>query len=176
MCHMADFSVASAWLPDALTPSTLGRTRARHQGVFPTLAEPRSTTRGPAKLVEMARTAPRRRMPPPRRKIVWLRAVPIFVLMMGALLLGQTVLRDHPDSPLNAGGGIGLSLLTGLVGAFLISRFATVEPPPPPSKSQQRRVAAAARAKDAGEDSEVEEEAAPIRARAAAGRRRRRRR
>lgn len=113
-------------------------------------------------------------MPPPRKRIVWLRAAPIFILMMGVLLFGQQfVLVRYPTSPLAAGNGLVLSLVTGIVGAFLISRYATVTPPPPPSKSQQRKMAAASRAGDDEED-EGEEAVAPIRARS--GRRRRRRR
>lgn len=111
-------------------------------------------------------------MPPPRKKIVWLRAAPIFVAMMAVLFFGQqVVLTRYPTSPLATGNGLVLSLLTGLVGAFLISRYATVEPPAPPSKTQQRKLA---RGTDASEDGEGEEEAAPVRRQPARKRRRRR--
>lgn len=112
-------------------------------------------------------------MPPPRKKIVWLRAAPIFVAMMAVLFFGQqVVLTRYPTSPLATGNGLVLSLLTGLVGAFLISRYATVEPPAPPSKTQQRKMA---RSSDAsGDDDDEEETSAPVRT--ASARRRRRRR
>jgi len=121
------------------------------------------------------RQAPRR-TPPPRKKIVWLRAAPIFVGMMALLFLGQYYLiPNFPGNPITANGGLGLSLIAGILGAFLISRWATVTPPPPPSKSQQRKQAAAARAKERDEDEEEEEPVAAAPVRTTARRRRRRR-
>jgi len=79
------------------------------------------------------------------------------------------------SSPLAGGGGFGLSLIAGVLGAFLISRYATVTPPPPPSKTQQRKLAAAAAHTDA-DDEEEEEEEADVPARTSSRRRRRRRR
>jgi hypothetical protein len=124
------------------------------------------------------RPAPRRPLPP-RKKIIWLRAMPIFAGMMTVLLLGQLFLLQIPvvrDSPIGANGGLGLSLIAGIGGAFLISRFATETPPPPPSKSQQRKQAAAARAKDRAEAEEEEAEPVAVGRSASAQRRRRRRR
>ncbi|HLY65623.1 MAG TPA: hypothetical protein VKU60_08815 [Chloroflexota bacterium] len=108
---------------------------------------------------------------------MWLRAAPIFVVMMAALLFGQLYLTPRfPGSPIFANGGLGLSLICGILGAFLISRFATSAPPPTPSKTQQRKLAAsAARPKGASEDEEEEGEAA-VPVRSAPARRRRRRR
>ena len=127
----------------------------------------------------MPRPAPPRRTPPPRRKVLWLRAAPIFIGMMALLFAGQYFLLPMPQlqgSFLTANGGLALSIVAGIVGAFAISRFATVTPPPPPSKSQQRKLAAAsARAKNGSEADEDEEEAAPVRAKPANRRRRRRR-
>jgi hypothetical protein len=126
----------------------------------------------------MPRPAPARRTPPPRKKIVWLRAAPIFAGMMAVLFLGQYFLIPMlgPANPITANGGLGLSLVAGLLGAFLISRFATVTPPPAPSKSQQRKQAAAARAQERaeGEDEEEEETVAAVRPSSARRRRRRR--
>ena len=128
----------------------------------------------------MPRPAPPKRTPPPRRKIVWLRAAPIFVGMMVLLFLGQTLLPRVPalqGSPLTTNGGLGLSLIAGIFGAFAISRFATVTPPPPPSKTQQRKMAAAStRGKAEPSEDEEESELEPVRARASSQRRRRRRR
>jgi hypothetical protein len=108
-----------------------------------------------------------------------MRAAPIFIAMMVLLFLGQFFLLPLPalkGSPLTANGGLGLSLIAGLVGAFAISRFATVTPSPPPSKTQQRKLAAAsARSKGEPEEDE-EEELTPVRARATSARRRRKRR
>jgi hypothetical protein len=127
----------------------------------------------------MPRPAPPRRTPPPRRKVLWLRAAPIFVGMMALLFAGQYFLlpmRQLQGSFLTANGGLALSIIAGIVGAFAISRFATVTPPPPPSKSQQRKLAAAARSKNGSEaDEDEEEELAPARAKPANRRRRRRR-
>ena len=126
----------------------------------------------------MPRTAPARRTPPPRRKILWIRAAPIFVGMMVLLFAGQYFLLPLPalqGTFLTASNGLVLSLIAGLIGAFAISRFATVTPPPPPSKSQQRKqAAAAARAKNGASAEEDEEEAAPARPKPAAPRKRRR--
>ncbi|MGH2363794.1 MAG: hypothetical protein ACRDHX_03975 [Chloroflexota bacterium] len=86
------------------------------------------------------RPAPRR-SPPPRRVILWQRAIPIFILMLAALYLADSLLqRFYHQTP-----SIVVSLVAGIVGAFLISRFATKAPPTPPSKSQQRRAAATKR-------------------------------
>jgi hypothetical protein len=117
----------------------------------------------------------------------------VFIGMMALLILLQQLLLPEgmlarqittppwsdllarvQDSPLTGGGGFGLSLIAGLLGAFLISRYATETPPPPPSKTQQRKMAAAAAREQ--DDEEDEEETAPVRARASSGRRRRRRR
>jgi hypothetical protein len=123
----------------------------------------------------MPRPAPPRRTPQPRRRILWMRAVPVFVGMMVALFLAQYFLLPRfPNTPLTANGGLGLSLIAGIVGAFLISRFATVTPPPPPSKSQQRKMAAGDRTRpEAGDDGE---EPVAVGARPSGQRRRRRRR
>ncbi|HLG74656.1 MAG TPA: hypothetical protein VK009_29910 [Chloroflexota bacterium] len=129
---------------------------------------------------------PRRRTPPPRKQIVWKRAAPIFIGMMALLFLSQLYLSPmfpgNPifGSPSTSGGfgGIGFSLVAGLLGAFLISRYATTMPPPPPSKTQQRKQAAAASRskKEAAEEDEEGDEVAAAPARAPAARRRRRRR
>src|SRR5438045_3793391 len=129
----------------------------------------------------MPRPAPARRMPPPRKKIIWLRAIPVMALMGVLLIFGTAYLQPRfPDNPLLANGGLGLSLIVGIMGAFLISRFATITPPPPPSKTQQRKIAAAAaRSKDEPIDDEVSEngaEPAATGTRLQSGQRRRRRR
>jgi hypothetical protein len=116
---------------------------------------------------------------------MWKRAAPIFIGMMALLFISQLYLAPlFPGNPLFGSpstsggfGGLGFSLVAGLLGAFLISRYATKAPPPVPSKSQQRKQAAAAgRSKQqAGEEEEPEEvAAAPVRASAARRRRRRR--
>jgi len=96
------------------------------------------------------------------------------------LFLGQYFLLPLPalqGSPLTARGGLGLSLIAGLVGAFAISRFATVTPLPPPSKTQQRKMAAAStRSKAEPADDEEEGELVPATRRGSSTRRRRRRR
>ena len=139
------------------------------------------------------RAAPRR-SPSPRKKIIWRRAAPVFIGMMALLIFMQQLvlpegtiarqLTGSPwsemvawlqSSPLAGGGGFGLSLIAGVLGAFLISRYATVTPPPPPSKTQQRKLAAAAAHTDA-DDEEEEEEEADVPARTSSRRRRRRRR
>src|SRR5712692_2920188 len=120
------------------------------------------------------RSAPTRRSSAPRKRIIWKRAAPVFVGMMAALFLAQTyLLPRYPDTPITANGGLGLSLIAGILGAFLISRFATVSPPPPPSKTQQRKLASAAR-RPSDESEEEEEEEATVPTRASAARRRRR--
>ncbi|MDE3074134.1 MAG: hypothetical protein KGJ86_01780 [Chloroflexota bacterium] len=86
----------------------------------------------------MPRPAPRR-TPPPRRTILWNRAIPIFIGMMALLYFADFALQNYAhQSP-----SIWSSLVAGLVGAFLISRYATAPAPTPPSKSQQRKAAAA---------------------------------
>lgn len=126
----------------------------------------------------MPRSAPQpARKPASRRKqIVWLRAVPIFVIMMGALFAAQYLLAPRfPGNLLFGNGSLGLSLIAGLIGAFLISRFATVEPPPPPptpSKSQQRKLARAERLSTSAET----EEPVAVGSSNGTGRKRRRRR
>ncbi len=115
-----------------------------------------------------------RRTPPPRRKILWLRAGPIFIAMMAGLLLTQLyVSPQFVGNPIIGPGSIGPSIITGLLGALLIARFATLQPPPPPSKTQQRKqAAAAARAKRPKDDAEETAEPLPT----PASRRRTRRR
>jgi hypothetical protein len=128
----------------------------------------------------MPRPAPPRRTPPPRRKIVWLRAAPIFIAMMALLFGGQELMRRYPEmqgSPLGWQNGLGLSLVAGIIGAFAISRWATITPPPPPSKTQQRKLAsAAARGKGQPVEEDEEPETVPARLRQAGQRRKRRRR
>lgn len=103
----------------------------------------------------------------------------MMALLFGSQLYLAPLFPGNPlfGSPSSGGGfgGLGFSLVAGLLGAFLISRYATTAPPPPPSKTRQRKQAAVARAKDAADEDEEEDEVvAP--ARASAARRRRRRR
>ena len=122
-----------------------------------------------------SRSAPPR-PPAPRRKPLWKRAVPIFVVMMGALFVTQFYGPSFlPENPITSQGSIWLSLIFGFAGAYLISRFATEAPPPPPSKTQARRQAtASARAKHQPADPEAElVTAAPRRSNPRRNRRRR---
>ncbi len=99
--------------------------------------------------------------------------------MMALLFAGQVLVGPRfPDNPLfgmaasgNPLGGLGFALVAGLLGAWLINKYATTEPPPPPSKTQQRKMA---RTKAPTEDEE-EPEPVPARGSSAARRRRRRR-
>ena len=104
---------------------------------------------------------PATKAPRPRRQIIWLRAAPIFLAMMLALFGSQYFLLPRfPDNPIMANGGLGLSLIAGIVGAFLISRFATVDPQakrpapgPGMSKTQRRKLERAERLKNEPEAS-----------------------
>ena len=101
---------------------------------------------------------------PPRKRIVWQRAVPIFVLMMAALFVAQYQIAPRfPGNPLLGTGSLGLSLIAGLAGAILIAAFGTEEPPKPVqgpgmSKTQRRKLE---RARALAAESEPEQQPGP---------------
>jgi len=82
----------------------------------------------------------------PQRRVMWNRAIPIFVLMMALLFVAQyQVAPRFPGNPIFGQGSLGLSLIAGLVGAIGIAKFATETPVRPVSgpnmsKSQRRKL------------------------------------
>jgi len=117
----------------------------------------------------------------PRRQIIWLRAAPIFIAMMAVLFGAQAYLVPrYPNNIILSNGGLGLSLIAGLLGAFLISRFATTDPNPRRrrpsgpgmSKTQRRKLERAERVKELDASDETGE---PVMAASRPRNRRRRR-
>ena len=82
----------------------------------------------------------------PQRRVIWNRAIPIFVLMMALLFAAQyEVAPRFPGNPILGQGSLGLSLIAGLIGAIAIAKFATETPVrstvgPNMSKTQRRKL------------------------------------
>lgn len=131
-----------------------------------------------------ALTSPPKGNRPPPRKVLWTRAIPIFIVMMAVLFGAQYELAPRfPGNFLFANGSLGLALIAGLVGAIAIGRFGMEQQPkkradnrgPGMSKTQRRKLERAARLAAQPQEPEEPEPVMTVRASTVRPRHRRRR-